>query len=50
MTFVSGHRVGRRRHYPFPHLCPGQGCAVRRWLLKLHYRYVYEWVVKEEES
>lgn len=32
MQFVSGHRI-LTRVYEFPHLCPGDDCAISRWLL-----------------
>lgn len=35
MTLVLGHRVGKEL-YDFPHECPGDGCAVQRWLTYRH--------------
>lgn len=33
MTFVRGHRI-EQRAYEFPHLCPGEGCAIAAWLYR----------------
>jgi hypothetical protein len=32
VTFVAGHRIGLNLIGHFPHLCPGEGCAVGHWL------------------
>ncbi len=32
-----GHRF-EGAIYEFPHVCPGDECAIARWLLERHYR------------
>ncbi len=34
-VFFKGHRFGLR-FYPFPHLCPIEGCAIAAWLERKH--------------
>jgi hypothetical protein len=31
MLFKQGHWIAGVLR-PFPHVCPGEGCAIRRWL------------------
>ena len=33
LTFVKGHRIDGAV-YEFPHLCPGEDCAIARWLAR----------------
>ncbi len=32
MTRVASHRMPNGEDWPFDHLCPGEGCAVEKWL------------------
>lgn len=35
MAFANGHAIGMD-FYHYPHLCPGDECAVQRWLFLKH--------------
>jgi len=37
LRFVRGHRLAGFA-YEFPHLCPGDGCAIAEWLEGRHRR------------
>lgn len=39
--FAGGHRI-EGQIFEFPHLCPGEGCAVGEWLKQKHQREEYE--------
>jgi hypothetical protein len=32
---LLGHYIGETLHV-FPHRCPGEGCAIQRWLTQRH--------------
>ena len=38
---MTGHQVGLRT-ISFPHICPGDGCAVERWLTEREARRWFE--------
>lgn len=54
MEFTLGHRRNRR-YVEFPHLCPGENCAIARWaesVTACQGKYEYEiapgrWVSRE---
>lgn len=37
LTLVKGHRIGHAVFH-FPHLCPGEDCAIGRWYWDRIYR------------
>lgn len=44
VMFVDGHKTGAgtsRKFRDFPHLCPGDACAIRKWLEHLAARERY---------
>ena len=48
LRFVGGHRI-EQRTYAFPHLCPGEGCAISEWIKGKIARRTYESGVHEAD-
>jgi len=42
LKLVQGHRATPRLWFPFPHLCPGVGCAIEAWVVARWQRYRFE--------
>jgi hypothetical protein len=38
---TGGHWVGRSVFWRFIHKCPGKGCSVAAWLVRLYRRELY---------